>query len=241
MKIAICTPHYRDVSAKFMLSLMSMISHTSAQQFVVNGVKTPPQIHFFTRAGSSISSQRNLLTRDAILWEANYLFWLDSDHVFPPDILVRLLAHNLAVVGANQPTRSSPTGPTASDLDGELVWTTLEKAQAGSVERIARLGLAVLLMDMNVLGTLDQQAKVEGRTSTFPLFSERAVPNDLIPVGEDYFFFDLLERAGVPTYVDHAVSWDVGHIHEIVLTNADTVAQKDAYLESTARRSAVRR
>ena len=49
-------------------------------------------------------------------------------------------------------------------------------------------------------------------------------------MGEDVSFFRELTEAGVKVYVDHALSWEVGHIPERVLTNADAEAQKEAWL-----------
>jgi hypothetical protein len=34
----------------------------------------------------------------------------------------------------------------------------------------------------------------------------------------------------VRIHVDHALSWDIGHIGERVFTNADTIRDKDAWL-----------
>lgn len=43
------------------------------------------------KAGSLIYTSRNSLATMAIQMEADYVFWLDSDMVFPPDTLIRML------------------------------------------------------------------------------------------------------------------------------------------------------
>jgi hypothetical protein len=68
----------------------------------------------------------------------------------------------------------------------------------------------------------------------WPLFGYEVVPDSLRVIGEDSYLFRLLKQAGIKTYVDHALSWDVGHLHEVALTNADTVADKEAYQASLA-------
>src|SRR5205823_6020553 len=64
----------------------------------------------------------------------DYILWLDVDHVFPPDALVRLLAHKRPVIGINQPTRSNPECPTAAVRPLERVVTTEDLAKRGVVQ-----------------------------------------------------------------------------------------------------------
>lgn len=234
MKIVICTPHFREVHAKFVISLMSLVAHTYRAEIVFNGQPTTPDIQVFMNNGSVLSDLRNTLVRMANEWGANYLLWLDADHTFPPDVLMRLLSHNLPVVGANYPRRTSPTFPTAQALDGDHLWTTLEAAEAGHVERVARLGLGVCLVDMTILGALERAAQRAGQETLWPLFAQEAIPDALEVKGEDTYFFELLTRGGIPAYVDHGVSWDVGHVHEVILTNADAEQQREAYLKKRA-------
>jgi hypothetical protein len=40
-------------------------------------------------------------------------------------------------------------------------------------------------------------------------------------VGEDQFFFGKLREAGVPVYLDHGLSWQIGHIGERIHTLAN--------------------
>ena len=80
------------------------------------------------------------------------MFWADADHVFPADALLRLVAHEKPVVGANYPRRAHPTFPTAESGD-QHVWTTADKARAGDLERVSRLGLGLCLMHLSARST----------------------------------------------------------------------------------------
>jgi hypothetical protein len=40
------------------------------------------------------------------------------------------------------------------------------------------------------------------------------------------YFCRKLQKAGVPVHVDHALSWQIGHVHEIVLTNEHVEKQR---------------
>jgi hypothetical protein len=61
-------------------------------------------------------------------------------------------------------------------------------------------------------------------------FDRKLLPGTSARMGEDVSFFRELTDAGVKVYVDHGLSWEVGHIAERVITNADAEAQKQAWL-----------
>ncbi len=42
------------------------------------------------KLASMLPTLRNVLVEDALDWGANYLLWVDADHVFPPECLLRL-------------------------------------------------------------------------------------------------------------------------------------------------------
>src|SRR3546814_13800455 len=50
----------------------------------------------------------------SVMWGADYILWMDSDHVFPAESLCRLWARNVDIVGVNYSRRCSPTAPTAA-------------------------------------------------------------------------------------------------------------------------------
>jgi hypothetical protein len=55
----------------------------------------------------------------------------------------------------------------------------------------------------------------------WPLFAIEMLDDGTRIVGEDVFFFRRLREAGIPVYLDHPLSWTIGHVHQSVLTNAD--------------------
>jgi len=230
MKVAICIPRYGDTKGEFTISLARMIAHSLSAP-VEGG---PLRIEIFSASSSDLPANRTELLKRAIGWQARYLLWLDSDHVFPPDTLLRLLKHRLPVVGCNQPRRSLPTGPVAVRLDAngamEHVWTTEELAKAGAVEEVHHVGLALCLMDMNVLRQVKAHVEKGVGWAHWEPFDRKLLPGTTARMGEDVSFFRELTDAGVHVHVDHGLSWEVGHIAERVITNADAVAQKEAWL-----------
>lgn len=231
MKVAICIPRYGDTRGEFAISLARMIAHSLTAP-MPGGVK--PLIEVFSVSSSDLPASRTELLKRAVAWQARYALWLDTDHVFPPDTLARLLKHQLPVVGCNQPRRSLPTGPVAVRIDDkgamEHVYTTAELAKAGAVEEVAHVGLALCLIDLNILHQVKAHVEKGVGWDQWDPFDRKRFPGTNARMGEDVSFFRELTDAGVKVYVDHALSWEVGHIAERVITNADAVAQKEAWL-----------
>lgn len=236
VKLAICIPVYGDTKAKFTQSVLNaVIFALGARIEDAQGDPVKLEIEVFMVSCSMLTESRHRLVAEAVRWEADYMLWLDADHTFPADTIVRLLSHNLPVVGCNYPRRFTPTAPTAAYLDtdgvSKILYTTQEKAEAGLVEECAHLGFGVLLIDMRVFDALQHHAEAKGDGNFLPLFKFEPTENKVGMIGEDVFFFRKLATAGIRPFVDHRLSWEVGHIFEVVLTNQSAVNAKDAWAE----------
>ncbi len=235
MKIALSIPCHRTTEAKFTQCLAEMIAHTMSAKIEWDGELVVPEIETNIVSCSILTESRNRLVLEAMNGNADYMLWMDADHVFPKDCLLRLLSHNLPVVGCNYARRFDPTAPTASreteEGKKELVWTTHEVAKRGDMEKIAHLGLGLCLMDMRVFGLLEKKAIEEGKQHFWPLFRFDHTEDGIGVIGEDVYFFQRIRECGVPIYCDHNLSWDVGHLHEKILTNAHCEIQKNKWIE----------
>ncbi len=227
MKIALCIPCHGQTMAKFTQCMGAMIAHTMRSRFEIDGEPVQPDIEIFMVSCSLLTESRNRLIAEAINWEADYMLWMDADHVFPCDSLVRLLSHNLPVVGCNYARRFNPTSPTASLGKGELVWSD----KGMGVQPVAHMGLGLCLIDMRVYGALEQQAEAEGLPHFWPLFRIDPTPDGIRFIGEDVYYFAKLRRANVPIHCDHDLSVDVGHISEQILTYAHALRDKPKWEE----------
>ena len=241
IKIALCIPSYGDPKGKFVQSLLDMVVFT--KDAVLNGPdgeRLDVEIATFIVSSSILTESRHRLVAEAVLWGADFMLWLDADHVFPKDTLCRLWARNVPVVGVNYARRVTPTAPTAAKIitdDAQqdhknLVYTTLEKAEANELEEVSHLGFGVCLINMRVFDALQVQAEAEGKDSFLPLFEFKASPDGMGMIGEDVFFFRKLREAGVKVHCDHGLSWEVGHISEQIMTNAHAVNQREAWVKS---------
>jgi hypothetical protein len=230
MKIALLIPRYGDTKGEFAISLARMIAHS---------LKAEPRldIEIFSVSSSDLPLSRTRLLQHAIGWQARFALWLDTDHLFPPQSLIRLLSHRLAVVGLNQARRTEPTGPVTTRFNEagalEHVWTTEALAKAGTVEEVAHVGLAFTLMDMNLLHQVKDHVEKHASWAKWEPFERKRDPSSGALMGEDASFMAELRAAGVRIHVDHGLSWHVGHIGERVFTNADTIADREKWLSRT--------
>jgi len=207
MKVAICTPHHADVKAHYAYSLAHLIEHV---------VRSKPgiELKLIMRSSSLLPKVRAELVEQALRWEADWILWADSDHLFPPDTLLRLLAHDVDVVGCNYPRREPPFGPTASKFcsDGTPVSvdTTPEKVALAALEEVDFLGLGLCLVRARPLAAME-----------LPLFNIGYSASTGGYSSEDSFFFARLRKEGLKIYLDHVLSWEVGHVAQRVLTSQD--------------------
>ena len=222
LKIALCVPCHGDTKGKFTQSLANMLIHFYSANFTTpDGTPIERELEVFMVSCSMLTEGRHKLVAEALSWGADWMLWLDADHTFPSDTLARLWSHNLPVVGCNYARRCFPTAPTAARQGCEgggkksLVYTTQEKAEAREVEEVDHLGFGVCLIDMRVFDVLQNQAEAEGNGNFLPLFKFETAPNGIGVIGEDVYFFKKLRAAGIPVHVDHALSWEVGHLHEM--------------------------
>ncbi len=198
MKIAICIPCHGDPKFKFVASLVDLITYSAPHH----------SLGTMMHQGHLLDG-RNWLVEQALKFGAERMLWLDADHTFPRDALERLLSHDLDVVGCNYPMRADPGNPTAAIGDVRVL-TTEAKAEAGMVERVETLGLGVCLMRPTLFELLPK-----------PWFTFVPVPGKNIHMSEDVQLFQRLGTKGVQAHVDHALSWQVTHLHEQCLTNGE--------------------
>lgn len=244
MKLALLIPVYGMVPFKFMVSLANLITHTlEAELRNEQNEKIEVEIKTFSISSSSLCASRHRLVSDAYLWGADFMLWMDSDHVFPADAFCRLWARSKDVVGCNYARRCDPTAPTAcittsdaKDLSVEedqkhLVYTTKDKAQADLVEPVSHMGFGLCLMRRQVIDRLQLRAEELGNQTFLPLFVFEPCQDYAGMIGEDVFFFRKLRDAGVIPYLDHRLSWQVGHITEAIVTNEHADNDRERWVE----------
>lgn len=167
-----------------------------------------------------LAESRNVLVKGLIEQGVDYVIFLDTDMRFPQTLFGDLMGHKLPVVAANCAKRRRPISPTARkespDDPGKLdaVWPDPERREG--VERIHVVGTAVMCIQTDVFFQLE-----------YPWFHTPWHHEDGRFIGEDLYFCAQLKKAGVPLYIDHGVSWAVGHIGQYTYEMKDVLAERE--------------
>lgn len=160
--------------------------------------------------GSLVYTSRNNLARQALASGAQYILWLDSDMVFPPDLLQRLMRHmddpSVDFVTAVYYRRSMPYTPVLYNKM-EMVDDVCEFEETLDLPdhpfEVAGCGFGGVLMRMNV--AIDVAAKNDGR-----MF------DPLIGAGEDLSFCWRARKCGHKILCDPSIQ--MGHVGHTIIT-----------------------
>ena len=121
-------------------------------------LKKVGECSLFMKSGSLIYAARNSLAMTAIEKEADFVFWLDSDMVFPADTLARLMdtlqKHDLDMVSGLYFRRVPPYTPVLFDRldineDGTCDWTEF-KTIPDELFEVGGVGFGCVLMKTDV-------------------------------------------------------------------------------------------
>lgn len=164
---------------------------------------THSRVSVYNLRSSSIAALRQEIAETAVKDGCDYLLWADCDQTFTNQIVRRLVAHNKDVIGCNVAVKKRPSLPTARSynpkfpLIGDIVYT---KPDSTGIEKIWRLGCGIMLVKTSVFAKL-----------TVPYFNFSWNETTKF-VGEDWYFCQKLEAAGIDIWIDHDMSKEIGHI-----------------------------
>lgn len=160
--------------------------------------------------GSLVYHARNNLARQAIKAEADWVLWLDSDMVFAPNLLQRMLSvcldNKIDFLTAVCFRRKPPYTPCLFDrlekIDKGASYTALMTVPDGLFQ-VGGCGFAGVLMSTDVL--MSVAAKFEGR-----MF------DPLEGFGEDVSFCWRARQCGYDIWCDSSI--EMGHVGNIIVT-----------------------
>lgn len=201
-KLFIGIPIYGGVDPHFFCSIL---------QFNEEKHRLPFPVHCSTVIGDSLVSRaRNTITMEFLKSDCTHLLMIDSDLVFSSDHVVRIMGHNLDVVGGFYPKKK--------DGDAELVFNSLQDVvmdERGLTE-VNYIGTGFLCVSRKVIEAMiseygdDIIFKVDG--------AENKVGFDFWPVGvykypdgsrrylsEDWYFCQRARDLGFKVWGDNRV------------------------------------
>ena len=178
-KIIIGMPTYGKMTSHTTFSLVNTIMNCKLVQ------------EFMIYESCDIVTSRTWLVNEAVKRGATHLLFVDSDMVFQPGSLEKLLASKKEVIGVKYHQRGFP-----------LAWTHGELKDVAESEteiyKVRYAGTGFLLIDLSII------PKLEGAWFSFGRDSQGKMI-----VGEDVWFCDKAREAGIDTWIDPTVK--VGH------------------------------
>ncbi len=199
VKIGICIPLYNQLPSVFFKSFVNF--------FVNAAQKRPTQL--LTVDSTAVDVARNVLVENFLRSDCSHLFFLDSDMVFPPNILDLLLKHDKDIVSALYILRKAHRPCYRFFKDGH--YHAPEKIELNKLLEVDALGLGCCLIKRSVLEKLNEEHAGK------PLF-KMDYRNRTEVLGEDAFFCELVKKAGFKIFVDTGVL--VGHFGGIIPESA---------------------
>jgi hypothetical protein len=190
------------------------------------------------QAGANLSGPRNEIVKKFLQFgRADWLWMVDTDMTFDPDVVEALLAHadpvDAPIVGGLCFGFGDDglIHPTLYGLDGDpddpahLDVTRFNVYPEHTMMQVVATGAACLLIHRTVLERMRTFRHPSGRVGfndAFPWFQE--LEHDGRPVSEDIAFCWRAGLMGIPVHVNTDV--EIGHIKERLLTAAGYKAQE---------------
>jgi hypothetical protein len=210
--VSILVPTRDTVYSHFSYSLGNLIKTTTLM-----GI----EVHLFFDASTILINQRENLINQAIEVKSEWVLWLDSDMMFPPTTLLRLLAHNQDIVACNYMKRSYPFKSVAfMDTNDWESWVPLQSED--ELLTVEAIGMGCVLMRTSVFEKLNR-----------PYFEYTYQPKTKDWGGEDFTLFKKLNKLGYQVKVDMNLSNEIYHIGTYAYgKNLDTNVQKKRELNN---------
>jgi hypothetical protein len=154
-----------------------------------------PDFTFIHADNGPIDTLRNDIVQTSQRVEATHLIMMDTDMIYHPKTITRLLSHRLPIVGALCFRRYPPFDSIMmrGDANGYL---SVDDWEDGELVEVDATGAGCIMYDMDVF-----------RKMPFPWFKFRKDQNG-IGIGEDIGFCQDLKAAGYRIFVDTSIPAD---------------------------------
>jgi predicted O-methyltransferase YrrM len=190
--IAVCS--YDNVTAGFAHSLMSACVELQKKA-----------IEFYTLlffGNCHVDDSRNKLVRDFLKTDCTHLLFIDSDLMFPPESLLKIITHDYDVIGGVYPFKEPQERYVVDPLNDSM-------PDDSEVLEVKGLGTGFLMIKRCVLeklasesiGHFDQKETDFQPCNKIPIIFERIVENDT-RFGGDYAFCWKWRKSGGKIYAD---------------------------------------
>jgi hypothetical protein len=165
----------------------------------LHGLHKPPNSLIMYSTSAVISGNRNKITEFALDSGAEWILYLDDDHILKSDTLTRLLSTGKDVISAHYIRRQPPFSSVLMDKElptGAYTWKYLSGADEGIIS-VGAVGAGCLLV---------RRAALEALTPPYWTLGQIAADQ----WGDDLHFCTRLRRAGFDIFCD--LDNAIGHI-----------------------------
>ena len=145
---------------------------------------------------SLVYDARDKIAMDALVSEVDWVMWLDSDIVYDPDIIIKLMAHDKDMVTGLYYKRTPPYTPCIYKLEDERLSVYLDYPE-DELFKVEAAGFGCMLMKASVIKAVHE--KYGG--CFFPV-------NGI--GGEDLSFIKRARECGIEVWCDSSVK--CGHV-----------------------------
>lgn len=163
------------------------------------GMQRPDDVTMVHARGAVISENRNHISDVALRVGAEWVLYLDDDHILCPDTLTRLLAADKDIISAHYTQRTPPFNPVLMSTElpsGAFLWKQLHPGESGIIS-VAAAGAGALLVKTKVLEAIGAPYWTLGQISPASW-------------GDDLHFCSRARKAGFEVHVD--LDNSIGHI-----------------------------
>jgi len=211
-KVAICIPSRGEMEIGTAFDLAVLCAYDARHRVGHQSI--------YTVSGTLIFDQREKMAHEALKEGADYILWIDADMRFPKNTIEILMAHDKPIVGDNATTRSIPVKPTAKNLVVDMEkkenhWLPVVSKGKTGLEEVTAVGCGVMLVKREVFENTPK-----------PWFWFEQIPGGKL-LGEDVYFCIKALDAGYPTYLDHDLSNQIGHVGQYTFGWHDYPETKD--------------
>lgn len=217
--VAVCAP--QKVDSLFASSLMGLTMWDG--RFGSQHLADPPALWMI--GGSLIVLERNQAVNHFLASDAEWIWFIDTDQTFPPDLLERMMsvadAVDRPIVGApvwvfRKEAGELKIGVNVFDVveGGGFVPLAETSTEQDRIEQVAAVGTGCLLVHRSALERMQAHSVEMGGSRESGWFWLLWAPPDHTE-GEDLWFCRLAARCGIPVFVD----WlnVLGHLKPMLL------------------------
>lgn len=213
LDVMVIVPSMGTWEADFGASLVALFANFWATEWPYKN----RDLKLHSTMGSLLANNRLNSLKRAVEVGCTHALFIDADQTFPQHTLRKLLSWGLPVVACNVATKQIPASPTARNKAGNPVFTTpFDK----DLEQVWRVGTGVMLIELSAVKDIAQ-----------PWFGSRWEESQCKNVGEDWYFNEVLEAAGVKIFIDHTLSLEIGHIGRYTYTHFDVPTPREVLNE----------